>query len=359
MKILAPVNNLKEVEPLITAGADEFYCGVMPLDWRKRYTNIASLNRREWATANLTGYAQLREIVDKAHLHKVRVNLALNALYTEGQYPLLLECVQEAQKIKIDAFIVADLGLLLTLKKMATGVELHISTGATTFNTETARFYQELGAQRIIFPRHLRIDEMRQIASDCPDIAFEAFVLNSGCKNIDGFCTFHHGVNETLYGRLWNLPKKLNFDRIFLNMVRRLPRKLASSLKADMFGVDSACLLNYRVSCSNATTENGGASKTRAVRTVASSFNFLSGVDTCGACALMALNQIGVHGVKIVGRNYSTDKKVKDVTFLKAVLSFLEGQETSREAFVSKVKNEYKKIYSFSCEELCYYPGQT
>lgn len=356
MKIIAPVNSPKEVEEIVKAGADEIYCGVLSQGWATRYTNVASPNRREWGTANLNGFEELKEVVDVAHKHHAHVFLTLNALYTEKQYPLIYEQIEEARKSNVDALIVADMGLLLTLKKEAIDLEIHISTGGTTFNSETAKFYEELGGSRIVLPRHLQIQEMKEIVKSSSSLKFEAFILNSGCKNIDGFCTFQHGVNEVLHRKIWNVPKRMNFDRHFLNAIRCLPKKVAQNVKGDMFGVDSACLLNYEVSfVDNSMNINTG--KSRAIlKNIASGFNFLSGVDTCGACRLAELEEIGIYGVKIVGRNYSTGKKTKDIRFLKAMLSSMKERRFEKGDFERHTRDVFKEIYKVNCRELCYYP---
>jgi len=356
MKILAPVNNPKEAEKIIRAGADEIYCGVLPHNWMETYTNSASSNRREWRTANLTNFSELQELVDIAHSNNIPVYLALNALYTEKQYPLIFEQVEQSKKIKVDALIVADLGLLLSLKKRKIDLDIHISTGGTIFNSETAKFYAELGASRIILPRHLKVQEIEEIIRCCPSLKFEVFILNSGCKNIDGFCTFQHGVNEILHGQVWNLPKRLNFDRHLLNLIRRLPRNLTQGLKAGIFGIDSACLLNYKISLFSDTANINKRQKQSILKNISFGFNLLSGVDTCGVCRLAEFGKMGVYGVKIVGRNYSTLKKLNDVRFLKTALSYLEANYLDSKQFYSFVRMTYKQIYKIDCGELCYYP---
>lgn len=358
MKILAPVNNPEEVEGIIQAGADEIYCGLLPDNWKERYTNIASPNRREWKAANLSSFDELQKVVNVAHSNKVTVYLALNALYTEKQYPMVFEQVEQAKKMEVDALIVADLGLLLSLKRERTGLDIHISTGGTTFNPQTAKFYEELGATRINLPRHLKIEEMEEIIRGCPSLKFEVFILNSGCKNIDGFCTFQHGVNEVLHRQMWNLPKELNFDRHLLNLVRRLPKGLAQEIRGDIFGIDSACLLNYEVFFDSNSTGLSRRKERFILKNVSSAFNLITGIDTCGACRLAELKKIGVYGIKIVGRNYSTSKKIRDTSFLRTILSYMEENNSSKEEFSNYVKDRFRKIYRLDCRQLCYYPDQ-
>ena len=345
MRILAPVNKPGEVDEIIAAGADELYCGVMPGDWLKKYTNIASPNRREWTSANLSDFRELQQVVDRAHARGIPVYMTANAFYTEEQYPLMLDQIAGAGRIGVDAFIIGDVGLLVALKNAKLGVTIHISNTGAAFNTEAVRFFKQLGARRVILPRQLTLDEIAQLVGASGDIEFEVFIMNSGCKNIDGFCTFHHGVSEILYPGVWNFFKKLHFDHYLLEFVRGLPFGLSGRLKSNVFGIDSACLLNYKVS----------GSATGACRAISASFNLLSGADPCGACDLYRLKNIGIDSLKIVGRNHPTAKKIKDVAFLKKMLLCLEQDPAlPEEDFKKKSRAEYVKTYGLDCKALCY-----
>jgi len=353
MKILAPVNKVKEIERIINEGADELYCGVLPGEWRARYTNVASPNRREWTSANLPDFGELEKAVNVARARDIPVYFTANAFYTQQQYPLILKQIEQAKRLGVDAFIIADIGLLLNLKEKNLDVEIHISNTGTTFNSETVKFYKELGASRIILPRQLMVEEIADLVKGENEVEFEVFILNSGCKNIDGFCTFHHGVNEVFHPFLWKFFKKLDFDRHLLELLRRLPGRLPNRIKGNFSGIDSACLLNYKISSIPNDLDDGEIPHLR--RAISAGFTLLSGADPCGACELYRLKKIGINSVKIVGRNYSTFKKVRDVKFLRRVLQYLEqNPDISEDEFRAKVKAEYKNIYRLSCNNLCY-----
>lgn len=356
MKILAPVNSAKEVEAIIDAGADEIYCGVLTDDWLKKYTNMASINRREWKSSNLGSLEELGRVIDIAHQKGKTVICTMNAFYSRDQFGTVLRQVRQIELMGIDAFIIADLGLILTLREEGLLCPLHISTGGTVFNSETVKFYHDLGIQRIIFPRHLRPDEIKTIIENSPEMEFEVFIMNRGCKNIDGYCTFHHGVNEVRFGKLWDIPKKLNLDQLILEAARRLPRRISLALlKANPFSSVGACFLNYDVSLVS-TRETDLKKMERARKFIQSTFNLLTGIDTCGVCALYDFSKIGVSGCKIVGRNNLTAKKVRDVRFLKYAVDLLEGANLDKEEYVNRIKTKFKEIYGTPCREHCYYP---
>ena len=353
VKILAPVNKFQEVEGIINAGASELYCGVLPDSWLKKYTNVASPNRREWSSANLPDFRELNRVVNIAHSRHVPVYLTVNTFYTQEQYPLILQHIERAKEIGVDAFIIGDIGLMLILKGMNLGVDFHISNTGTAFNSETIKFYKELGASRVVLPRQLTIEEISDLSDLEKDIELEVFIMNSGCKNIDGFCTFHHGTSEILYPRIWDFFKKLGFDHYLLELIRRAPFGLSRRIKGDVFGIDSACLLNYKIT--GVSSELSDEDISVEIKAISSSFNLFSGADPCGACDLYRFNKIGIDSVKIVGRNYPAYKKIKDVRFLKSLLVDLKQNPGILEGDFKKIaRARYRSVYKFDCGSFCY-----
>ncbi len=196
IKLLSPVDKVDEVEGLIEAGADELYCGLLTAEWHDKYIGGA-ISRRPGGGANFTTFEDLQKCLDIARSRRVPVFLTLNEhYYMYKQYPYILDYVSRVEKMGVYGMMVADLALLLTLKEVGTGIRIVISTGGTTFNSETIRFYQELGASRVIIPRHLTIQEIGEMAESVSGIELETFIFNSRCPNIDGFCTFQHGLAD-------------------------------------------------------------------------------------------------------------------------------------------------------------------
>lgn len=358
MKILAPLSNIGEVDPLIDAGAGELYCGVLSPRWKKSYTNVASPNRREWSVSNLKSYDELSRVVERAHRHSVPVFLTLNAFYTQPQFEEVQKQLELARQARVDALIVADIGLLLLLRKEWKGVfEIHISTGGTTFNSETAKFYQSLGAKRVVLPRTVTMAVIKAIRKIVPDLDLELFILNRGCKNIDGFCTFHHGVNEILRRGSWNIPKGWQIDYYFLEAMRRLPLSLARPLaRCGLFGAIGACFLNYDAELiPEAENEVEPARKRKIERKLEDNFDVLSGIDPCGAGRYEELFQAGICSLKIIGRSNPRSKKVRDVKFLKSVeTAYARGRRGTD--LKQRIKELYHKNYGTGCRSLCYYP---
>lgn len=337
IKILSPISRSDEVEDVITAGADELYCGILLDDWRNSYTVSASSNRRQednhilGTSPHFKKFEELKESAKLAHSHGVPVILTLNEhYYSQDQYSHLMLYVDEALAAGVDAFIVGDSAFILSLRERGIDIAIHISTAGTAFNSETVKFYQELGATRIILPRHLTIEEIESIASQVSDIELEAFILNSRCANIDGFCTFQHGLADLF-------PDE----------------KLKEQYR-------NACMLPYNVSVYAAAADQLDPITKEKISWERQSIWSALHIDDrpCGACALYEFSQIGLHGVKIVGRQNSKSKKVKDVKFLRTLINFLSVKNPNKEEFRKFSRSLYQETYKWPCLVFkCYYPS--
>ena len=337
IKILSPISCCDEVEGVIAAGADELYCGILLDDWRKGYTLSASLNRRQednpvlGTSPHFNSFEELKESVETAHSRNVSVILAMNEhYYSKDQYPYLLSYVDKTLEAGVDAFIIGDVAFILSLRERGILTDIHISTAGTAFNSETVKFYQELGASRVILPRHLTIEEIESIASEVSDVELEAFILNSRCANIDGFCTFQHGLADLF-------PDEKVKEQ-YLN----------------------ACMLSYKISVyPDAKVETDSDIKEKISWERQSIWSALHIDDRpCGACALFEFSKIGLHGVKIVGRQNAKSKKIKDVIFLRTLIDSLSEKNPSKEEFRKFSRRLYQETYEWPCLIFkCYYPS--
>jgi putative protease len=337
IKILSPISRLDEVEQVIAAGANELYCGVLPDDWNTRYTVSSSLNRRQednpvlGTSPHFKSFEELTESVAIAHSHNVPVVLTLNEhYYSQEQYPYLLPYVEKSLDAGVDAFIIGDIAFIISLRDKGISINLHISTAGTAFNSEAVKFYKELGASRVIVPRHLTIEEIEAITRDTPDIELDAFIINSRCANIDGFCTFQHGLT--------NLFSDKKVKEQYLN----------------------ACMMPYNLSVYPDTVGKLDPVTKENISWERQSIWSALHIDDrpCGACALYEFTQMGLHGVKIVGRQNTTTKKIKDITFLRTLIDFLSEKNPGREDFRKYSRSLYQETYKWPCLIFkCYYPS--
>jgi len=337
IKILSPVSRCDEVEDVIAAGADELYCGILLNDWKLKYTVSASLNRRQednsilGTSPHFKSFEELATSIKRAHALGVPVILTFNEhYYSQDQYPQLLSYIERSLEAGADGLIIGDSALIVSLRERGVEIPIHISTAGTAFNSETVKFYQELGASRVILPRHLTIEEIASIAREVPDVELEAFILNSRCANVDGFCTFQHGLAD-----LFNEERT---KELYLN----------------------ACMLPYQLSVYTEGRGKGEFFDEECISWERQSIWSGLHIDDrpCGACALFEFEEIGLHGVKIVGRENTKTKKIKDVTFLRTVLTFLRKEKPPREEFRKFTRALYQETYQWPCLVFkCYYPS--
>jgi U32 family peptidase len=339
IKIVSPLSTIEEVEPLIKAGAGEFYCGVLPADWRENYSVAASINRRQEDTPvintspHFTSFEQLDQSIAIAHSLGIPVFLTLNEhYYSQGQYPYLIKYIERALTSGVDAFIAGDIGIIQTILDMNPRVKIHISTAGTAFNSSTVHFYRDLGASRVILPRHLSLEEIGEIAARTTGIELETFILNSRCANVDGFCTFQHGLAAFVPDG------------------------------QDKRDYENACMMLYKITASVKGLPEDEAERVVQEKISWERQHFWSAChiddQPCGACSLYEFEQMGLAGVKIVGRGNLTERKLRDVGFLREALDYLHGQKPSKKQFRGLVQNLYKKLYKSPCLIFkCYYPS--
>ena len=89
----------------------------------------------------------------------------------------------------VDAVIVADLGVMQVVKRVAPNLDIHISTQANVTNSETAKLYASLGAKRIILARELSLEEIKNLRKQLPaDVELECFGHGAMCISYSGRC---------------------------------------------------------------------------------------------------------------------------------------------------------------------------
>lgn len=319
MKILAPIDNVAEVEEVIKAGADALYCGVLWEDWAKKYT-LAGVNRRPALVCNFKSFEHLKEAVTIARTHRVPVQLAINEhYYTQEQYPLLLEYTKRALDAGIESLILADPAFVLALREENINVPVHVSTGITILNSEAAKFFQDLGVKGVILERHLTIAEIREMMKNLSGIETGVFIFNSRCPNVDGLCTFDH-------------------------------------IQTTDSSYNNACMLPYSVSLASAAPA-GEKQAAAALERQRIWTRFHMDDVPCGACALYDFQEMGIDSVKIVGRGNKSKRKITDVKFLRMLLTYLKDKTVSRTEYIAKTQAFYNYVYKLPCRTvMCYFP---
>ena len=205
----------EEIEKLVQAGADEFFCGIMPQEWVNIYGYQISLNRRENPGYHFTTFEGLEKVLKEIHRLKKKLIVTFNAhYYIEEQYKYLKKYLKRLENLGVNGIIVADLGLLLGIKEMDLTLPIHMSGEAAVYNSETLKFYADLGVTRIMFPRHLTIAEIETMVKSSKGLEYEVFIMGERCPFCGAFCEADHGWLPSAFCSLSNLSlrKDLNWD---------------------------------------------------------------------------------------------------------------------------------------------------
>ena len=314
--IVAPLKKYERYDRLIDSVAAEFYVGMIPSYWRNVYGSIG-LNRRDFSFCNLSDSDELYQLVSACHAQNKPVSITLNNhYYTVEQEPLIKQYIDDCANVGIDSFIVADPTVIKFIKEVCPHVRITISSEAGCYSGEDILNFADMGIQRIIFPRDMTIQEMAEAIqwAHLSDMEYEAFIFGPRCTYSGPYCTMTHG--------LINGPSFCSYK--MLHSILRTDGKILSQEEKQ----NAARLLRSRNrwSCNKSNDEEQ--------------------FDTCGICAIDKLEKIGVHYLKIVGREYSLEENLANI---QKVQKAIEKKDSTQ--------NEQKSTY---CRNglACYYSLQ-
>lgn len=181
-ELLSPAGNFEKLRTALRFGADAVYLAGHNFGMRSQADNFS--------------VEELYEAVRLAHGMGKKIYLTLNTMPRTHEYPALLEFLNNLRGCDIDAFIVADLGVLSTVREMLPHMEIHISTQASIISPAAACAYARMGAKRLVLARELRFKEIKAIKTALPaDIELEAFIHGSMCVSYSGRCLLANMMN--------------------------------------------------------------------------------------------------------------------------------------------------------------------
>jgi U32 family peptidase len=176
-EILAPAGNKDAFLAALAAGADAVYCGL------KAYS--ARMAAQNFTVEELAVLAQL------ARDRKVKLYLTFNTLLKPDELIPAGRQLEEVQRlVQPDALIIQDLAVAELAKQVGYKGEIHLSTLANvSMSGILSRLPKAFGIQRVVMPRELDVEEIRQMAAACPtDLSLEIFVHGALCYGVSGRC---------------------------------------------------------------------------------------------------------------------------------------------------------------------------
>lgn len=131
--------------------------------------------------------AELAEACRYAHARSRKVYVTVNMFPHNAEMNLLPDYLSSLAEIGCDAILVADPGVFRTARKVVPQLPVHISTQANTTNWQSALFWEEQGASRIVLARELALAEIREIRRNVA-VELECFVHGAMCVSYSGRC---------------------------------------------------------------------------------------------------------------------------------------------------------------------------
>ena len=278
MKIVAPAGNMERFYSAISATADEIYLGLKGFGARRNAENFT--------------VEELKKAIDYAHLRGSRIFLTLNTIMTNREIELLYPTLKDLYNYGLDAIIVQDIGYAEYLHKNFPSIEIHGSTQMTVANYYEINYLKELGFKRIVLPRELSFEEIKEIRK-YTDMELEVFVSGSLCISFSGNCY----MSSFIGGRSGN-------------------RGMCAQ----------PCRKEYKTSCGEKSY-------------------FLSPKDQLyGIDEIKKLQEIGVESIKVEGRMKDVSYVYETVSYFRNLINGIDKEENTHKLF----NRGYSKGYFYN-----------
>lgn len=174
-EILSPAGDRERLQAALDFGADAIYLGGTMFGMRAGAPNFDAQS--------------LCEATALAHQRNRKVYLTVNTLPRNQELALLPQFISEAVNAHVDALIIADLGVLEMVRKLAPDMPVHMSTQTGIVNYATANALYQMGARRVVLARELSLQEIAEIRKNIPDdLEIEVFVHGAMCVSFSGRC---------------------------------------------------------------------------------------------------------------------------------------------------------------------------
>lgn len=187
LEVLSPAGDREKLRAAVAFGADAVYLAGPAFGMR--------------AAAGCFGPDDMAWAAGYCHGRDVKVYVTVNTIPTDEQMDALPDYLSQLDSAGVDGLIVSDLGVLALAKKYAPHAAVHISTQAGVMNTQTARMFYELGANRVVLAREMSLAQIAALRARVPaQLALEAFCHGAMCVSFSGRCV----ISDYMTGRAAN-----------------------------------------------------------------------------------------------------------------------------------------------------------
>lgn len=172
-ELVAPAGNPEKLTTALHYGADAVFLGLSEFSLRAKADNFSEND--------------LKEAICFVHNKGKKAYVTVNIFPHSRDISAIKDHLLFLKEAEPDGIIVSDTGAFEMAAEISADIPIHISTQANITNFRSARFWEKLGAKRLVLSRELTIDEIRGIR-DNVSIELECFVHGAICISYSGRC---------------------------------------------------------------------------------------------------------------------------------------------------------------------------
>ncbi|MBR6697252.1 MAG: U32 family peptidase [Lachnospiraceae bacterium] len=174
-ELLIPASSLEVLKIAVVFGADAVFIGGEAFSLRAKAKNFSK--------------EDMKEGIEFAHKYGKKVYVTANILAHNNDIKEARKYFLELKAMQPDGLIISDPGLFVMAKEICPEIDIHISTQANNVNYETFKFWNKLGATRVVTGRELSLEEIKEIRANIPeDMEIETFIHGAMCISYSGRC---------------------------------------------------------------------------------------------------------------------------------------------------------------------------
>ncbi len=211
--LLSPAGSMESLKAAINAGADEIYLGGSLFN--------ARMNARNFDENSLI------EAKKRCEAANVKLHITLNTLIYDKELAKALEYVSFLEnKVRPDALIVQDVGIIKKIRENFPSMPLHASTQLRIHSHLDAKYLKDLGFTRAVLARELPKEDIALFAKT--GLETEIFVHGALCVSESGGCL----MSSVIGGRSGNRGECAQPCRLGCKGINKYPLSLKDSCLA-------------------------------------------------------------------------------------------------------------------------------
>ncbi|MPW26311.1 U32 family peptidase [Alkalibaculum sp. M08DMB] len=174
-ELLAPAGNMEKLKYALHYGADAVYLAGTSYGLRAKAGNFS--------------IDEMYEAVKYVHDRDKKIYITMNIIPHNQDFEGMKDYVKILEALGVDGVIVADPGIIMLIKEIAPELKISLSTQGNTTNYYSAKFWHQMGINRIVLARELSIQEIKTIIDNTPDtLEIETFIHGAMCISYSGRC---------------------------------------------------------------------------------------------------------------------------------------------------------------------------